>query len=60
MDEVNRAEAVATSLVLGASTGIDLTEDIALTPGVYHQISMDDSVNNENETWAALSMTYKF
>jgi hypothetical protein len=46
--------------VLGVSTGIDLTEDLVLTPGVFHQISMDDSVNNEEETWATLSMTYKF
>jgi hypothetical protein len=46
--------------VFGVSTGIDLTEDVVLTPGVFHQISMDDSVNNEDETWATLSMTYKF
>jgi len=46
--------------VFGVSTGIDLTEDIVLTPGVFHQISMDDSVNNEEETWATLSLTYKF
>jgi hypothetical protein len=46
--------------VFGISTGIDLTEDIVLTPGVFYQISMDDSVNNEDETWATLSMTYKF
>ncbi len=48
------------NLVFGVSTGIDLADEITLTPGVYHQISMDDSVNNENETWANLSMTYKF
>lgn len=47
-------------LLLGASTGIDLADDIVLTPGVYHQISMEDSVNNENELWATLSLTYKF
>jgi hypothetical protein len=46
--------------VLGVSTGVDITEDIVLTPGVFHQISMDNSVNNEEETWATLSMTYKF
>ena len=46
--------------VFGVSTGIDLTEDLVLTPGVFHQVSMDDSVNNEEETWATLSMTYKF
>ena len=46
--------------VFGVSTGINLSDDLVLTPGVYHQISMDDSVNNEEETWATLSMTYKF
>jgi hypothetical protein len=46
--------------VFGVSTGIDLAENVVLTPGVFHQISMDDTVNNENETWATLSMTYKF
>ena len=49
-----------TNAVFGISTGIDLTEEVVLTPGVFHQISMDDTVNNENETWATLSMTYKF
>ena len=49
-----------TNAVFGVSTGIDLAENVSLTPGVYHQISMDDTVNNENETWATLSMTYKF
>jgi len=48
------------NLVFGVSTGIDLTDELVLTPGVFHQISMDDSVNNEEETWATLSMTYKF
>ncbi len=56
------------NLVLGASTGINLTDDIVLTPGVYHQITMDGSLNSNkdgtkskaNETWATLSLTYKF
>lgn len=46
--------------VFGVSTGIGITEDIVLTPGVFHQVSIDDSVNNEEETWATLSLTYKF
>jgi hypothetical protein len=37
-----------------------LTEQVVLTPGFYHQISMDDSVDEENETWVTLSATYKF
>ena len=31
-----------------------------LTPAVYYQKSMDDSVNDENELWTGLSYTYKF
>jgi len=46
--------------VFGVSTGFKLSEELVLTPGVYHQISMDDSVNNEEETWATLSLTYMF
>ncbi len=54
--------------VLGISTGLDLSEDVVLTPGVYHQITMDSSLNTNkngtpskaNETWATLSLTYKF
>jgi len=51
-----------TNAVFGVTTGIDLAENIVLTPGVYHQIAMDRSVNNssENETWGTLSLTYKF
>jgi hypothetical protein len=51
-----------TNAVFGITTGIDLAENFTMTPGVYHQIIMDSSVNNskENETWATLSMTYKF
>jgi len=48
--------------VFGITTGFDLAENVVLTPGVYHQVIMDSSINNskENETWATLSMTYKF
>ncbi|MHC4322918.1 MAG: TorF family putative porin [Planctomycetota bacterium] len=47
--------------VFGVSTGIDLVENLALTPGVYHQITMDKSVNdNKTETWATLSLTFNF
>ena len=47
--------------VFGVSTGIDLSDELVLTPGVYYQVTMDDSVNDDkDETWATLSMTYKF
>jgi hypothetical protein len=49
------------NLVFGVSTGIDLADNLVLTPGVYHQVTMDDSVNDDkDETWVTLSMTYKF
>ena len=47
--------------VFGISTGFDLSEGLVLTPGVYHQVTMDDSVNDDkSETWVTLSMTYNF
>jgi len=45
---------------LGVSTDFDLAENIALTPALYHQMSMDSSVNNEDEWWVTLGMSYKF
>lgn len=39
--------------------GFDLGNNLTFTPGVYYQLSMDDSVNDD-ETWCSLSMTYKF
>lgn len=47
--------------VFGVSTDFDLGNDLTFTPGIYHQITMDDSVNDDkDETWVSLSMTYKF
>ena len=49
------------NFVFGVSTGVNLTEELVMTPGVYHQITMDSSVNDDkDETWVNLSMTYKF
>jgi hypothetical protein len=49
------------NVVFGVSTGINLTEELVLTPGVYHQLTMDSSVNDDkDETWVNVSMTYKF
>jgi len=50
-----------TNAVFGVSTGFDLAENVALTPGVFHQITMDDSVNTDkDETWISMGMMYKF
>jgi hypothetical protein len=49
------------NVVFGVSTGIDLADELVFTPGVYHQITMDSSVNDDkDETWVTMSMTYKF
>jgi len=48
-------------VVFGVSTGIDLAEGLVLTPGVYHQITMEQTVNEDkDETWVNLSLTYNF
>jgi len=47
--------------VFGASTGFEVAKNLTFTPGIYHQISMDKSVNTEKHlTWASASLSYKF
>ena len=48
------------NIVFGVETDFDLGNNCSLTPGLYQQISMDDSVNPEDETWVNLSLKYKF
>jgi hypothetical protein len=51
------------NLVIGASTDFQIYQvdkNFCLTPGIYQQISMDKSVNKDNETWMSLSASYKF
>jgi len=49
------------NVVFGVSTGIDLSDELVFTPGVYHQVTMDKSINDDkDETWVTLSVTYKF
>jgi len=49
------------NIVFGASTDFEVAENLTLSPGVYHQITMDNSVNpDDDETWIGLSMKYKF
>ena len=45
---------------LGASMKFAITENLSFVPGIYHQISMDDSVCNRDITYCKLSMKYKF
>lgn len=47
--------------VFGIATDFELAENVTLTPGVYHQITMDRSVNDDkDETWFTLGMKYEF
>ena len=48
------------NFVFGVETDFDLGYNFSLTPGIYQQLSMDDSVNDEDETWINLSLKYKF
>jgi len=48
-------------VVVGLATDFDLGNNLTFTPGVYHQITMDKSVNpDKDETWASLTLSYKF
>ena len=43
----------------GLSTSLDVGTG-SFTPVAYYQTSMDDSVNNEDESWISLSYTLNF
>jgi hypothetical protein len=45
--------------VLGVSTDFK-KGNFTFTPFLNYQISMDDSVNNENELWCGVNATYRF
>ena len=46
--------------MFGISTDFELAEHFVLTPGLYYQVSMDDSVNKSDEKWVGVGLTYKF
>lgn len=46
--------------VWGISTEFKITENLAFTPGIYYQVSMDDSVNTSDECWVSLSLSHRF
>jgi hypothetical protein len=46
--------------LFGATTDIDLGNNLALCPGLFFQLSMEDTVNDDEEIWAKLSLKYKF
>lgn len=47
--------------VFGIATDFELDGNVIFTPAVYHQITMDKSVNpDKDETWVSLSVKYRF
>lgn len=46
--------------VFGVSTDINLDTNLTFTPGLYYQISMDKSVNDDDELWSTFGLKYKF
>jgi len=50
-----------TNAVFGITTDFDLGDGFTFTPGIYYQITMDDSVNDDkDETWATVGLRYAF
>ena len=47
--------------VFGASTKVEITDNLSFVPGIYHQVTMDESINPDKDvTYCVLSMKYKF
>jgi hypothetical protein len=47
--------------VIGVSTDFEIAKNVVLTPGVYHQMTFESTVNDDkDETWITLGLTYKF
>ena len=47
--------------VFGVSTDFKLAENVTLTPGVFHQVTMDTTINDDkDETWVTLGLNYSF
>ena len=45
----------------GVSIKIGITDNLSFVPGIYHQITMDESINPDKDvTYCVLSMKYKF
>jgi hypothetical protein len=44
----------------GLSTKLKINDNLTFIPGLYHQISMDDSVSKSDVTYVILTMKYKF
>jgi len=50
-----------TNVVFGVATDFELAENVTLTPGIYYQVTMDKSINDDqDETWATVGVKYEF
>ena len=59
-----------TNAVFGIATDFELAENVKLTPGLYYQVTMDESIqsgppgtgqdHDQDETWVTLGMSYSF
>jgi hypothetical protein len=45
---------------LGISTRFNIADNLSLVPGLYHQLSMDDSVSKRDVTYCKISVKYEF
>ena len=59
-DEVITSESDWSHAVFGVSTGFDLGNDCTLTPGLYYQSSWEDDVNESDEFWCTVGVSYAF
>lgn len=59
-DGLGRAAHDWSYATFGISTEFKITNNLSFLPGVYHQISMEDTVCKRDVTYTGLSMRYKF
>lgn len=57
---VNGVDTGWSHAIFGGSIAFPLPCDLTLTPGVWYQVSMTDTVNPEDEWWTSLSLAYSF
>jgi hypothetical protein len=58
----NNVESGLSDAVIGASTDFVFGADrnLVLTPAIYYQFSLEDTVNPNNEFWASVSLKFAF
>ncbi|MHC4911871.1 MAG: hypothetical protein ACYTE5_02575 [Planctomycetota bacterium] len=59
-DGLGRAEHDWSYFTMGLSTKFKINENLTFIPGLYQQISMEDSVSESDVTYVILTMKYKF